>query len=204
MHLQTIYIIICFDAIIVQCTSLPAPLYVTIVQCKRVVPHPTEEIGMDYFLGFEVNQRLARRGSSHQCHHIWASQTLLPLLSTGTLLSEQHSCSLGRNKCRILSDIPLYSTPLLVLVVTSSCEAEVTSAPRRKGCYHCLLLHQKNLASIVRKCMHRHRNRIHSPAVVAGHQHCSQTSIQLFHHPERDQFPLATSTYFALQLREQA
>ena len=55
---------------------------------KRVVPLPTEEIGVDHSLGFEVNQRLARRGSSRQYHHIWAGQTLLPRLSAGTLLSE--------------------------------------------------------------------------------------------------------------------
>lgn len=139
---------------------------------KRVLPHPTEEIGMDHFLGFQVDLRLARRGSSHQCRHVWASRTLLLRLSAGTLLSEWHSCSLGCDQCRMLSDILLHSTALLVLVVTclqpSSCEAQVTSAYGRKGCYHCLPLHQTNLASIMRKCIHRHRNRIRSPAVVAG------------------------------------
>ena len=148
MYLQTICIIFALthnsSMFISSCSSLYTG--------RRVVPLPTEEIGVDHFLGFEVNQRLARRGSSRQCHHIWAGQTLLPRLSAGTLLSEQHSCSLGCDQCRMLFDILLHSTPLLVLVVTylqpSPCEAQVTSASGRKGCYHCLLLHQKNLASI--------------------------------------------------------
>ena len=106
---------------------------------KSVVPHPTQEIGMDHFLGFEVDQRLARRGGSRQCRHIWARRTLLSQLSAGTLLSEQHSRSSGCDQCRMLSDILLHSTPLSVLVVTclqpSSCESQATSASGRKECY---------------------------------------------------------------------
>ena len=113
--------------------------YSSLCTGKCVVPHLTEEIRMDHFLGFEVDQRLARRGSSHQCRHVWASQTLLSQLSAWTLLSEWHSCSLGCDQCRMLSDILPHSTPLLVLVVTrlepSSCEAQVTSASGRRGCY---------------------------------------------------------------------